>query len=207
MPLSIALYEAGAAHAHERGIILADTKFEFGRRAGRHDRPRRRSAHARLVAVLAGGRLRARSRAAELRQAVRARLGVGPGWDRTPSAPELPPEVVEGTRARYAEAYERITGEPFATWLEASRRDPSSGLQADSMRARVLIRPKKGILDPRSQAVERALPALGFEGVANVHVGRLIELDVEDGSQVPAMCERLLANPLIEDYEVIEVPT
>ena len=69
----------------------------------------------------------------------------------------------------------------------------------------MLIRPKKGILDPQGQAVERALPALGFEGVANVHVGRLIELDVMDGSQVPAMCERLLANPLIEDYEVIEV--
>ena len=75
------------------------------------------------------------------------------------------------------------------------------------MRVQVLIRPKKGILDPQGQAVERALPALGFEGVANVHVGRLIELDVEDGSQVPAMCERLLANPLIEDYEVIEVQT
>jgi phosphoribosylformylglycinamidine synthase len=73
------------------------------------------------------------------------------------------------------------------------------------MRARVLIRPKKGILDPQGQAVERALPALGFEGVSEVHVGRLVELDVEDGSQVPAMCERLLANPLIEDYEVIEV--
>ena len=73
------------------------------------------------------------------------------------------------------------------------------------MRARVLIRPKNGILDPQGQAVERALPALGFEGVSEVHVGRLVELDVEDGSQVPAMCERLLANPLIEDYEVIEV--
>jgi phosphoribosylformylglycinamidine synthase PurS subunit len=73
------------------------------------------------------------------------------------------------------------------------------------VRARVLIRPKAGILDPQGQAVERALPALGFEGVANVHVGRLIELDVEDASQVPQMCERLLANPLIEDYEVIQI--
>jgi phosphoribosylformylglycinamidine synthase len=66
----------------------------------------------------------------------------------------------------------------------------------------VLIRPKEGILDPQGQAVEQALPALGFEGVRNVHVGRLIELDVEDAEQLPAMCERLLANPLIEDYEV-----
>jgi phosphoribosylformylglycinamidine synthase PurS subunit len=76
---------------------------------------------------------------------------------------------------------------------------------AIAVRARVLIRPKAGILDPQGQAVERALPALGFEGVANVHVGRLIELDVEDASQVPQMCERLLANPLIEDYEVIQI--
>ncbi|NLT05747.1 MAG: phosphoribosylformylglycinamidine synthase subunit PurS [Solirubrobacterales bacterium] len=72
-------------------------------------------------------------------------------------------------------------------------------------RARVLIRPKEGILDPQGQAVERALPALGFDGVANVHVGRLVELDVDDVARVPEMCERLLANPLIEDYEVIEV--
>jgi phosphoribosylformylglycinamidine synthase subunit PurS len=67
---------------------------------------------------------------------------------------------------------------------------------------RVLIRPKEGILDPQGQAVEGALPALGFEGVRNVHVGRLIELDVDDAADVPEMCERLLANPLIEDYEV-----
>jgi phosphoribosylformylglycinamidine synthase subunit PurS len=72
------------------------------------------------------------------------------------------------------------------------------------MRARVLIRPKSGILDPQGQAVERALPALGFEGVSKVHVGRLVELDVDDPTQLPAMCERLLANPLIEDYEIIE---
>jgi phosphoribosylformylglycinamidine synthase PurS subunit len=70
------------------------------------------------------------------------------------------------------------------------------------LRARVLIRPKEGILDPQGQAVEQALPALGFEGVRNVHVGRLIELDVDDVDQLPAMCERLLANPLIEDYEI-----
>ena len=70
------------------------------------------------------------------------------------------------------------------------------------MRARVLIRPKAGILDPQGQAVERALPALGFDGVRNVHIGRLVELDVEDPGQLPAICEQLLANPLIEDYQI-----
>jgi phosphoribosylformylglycinamidine synthase PurS subunit len=74
------------------------------------------------------------------------------------------------------------------------------------MRARVLIRPKAGILDPQGIAVERALPALGFTGVANVHVGRLIELDVDDASQLDEMCRKLLANPLIEDYEIVVGP-
>ena len=71
------------------------------------------------------------------------------------------------------------------------------------MRARVLVRPKAGILDPQGQAVERALPALGFQGVRDVRVGRLIELEVNDPERLPEMCERLLANPLIEDYEVL----
>ncbi|HYI38151.1 MAG TPA: phosphoribosylformylglycinamidine synthase subunit PurS [Thermoleophilaceae bacterium] len=70
----------------------------------------------------------------------------------------------------------------------------------------VLIRPKEGILDPQGQAVERALPALGFDGVSDVRVGRLVELEVADASEVGAMCEKLLANPLIEDYEVIPAP-
>ena len=70
-------------------------------------------------------------------------------------------------------------------------------------RVRVLVRPKEGILDPQGIAVEQALPALGFGGVTNVHVGRLIELDVDDPAQVPAMCEQLLSNPLVEDYEIV----
>ena len=192
--LSIAIYELGAAHARERGIILADTKFEFGRRSDGtivlgdevHD--------ARLLALLAGRRLRARPRPAELRQAVRARLGGGLRMGQDAARPSAPrrrdrahPLALRGrVRAHHRRAVRRLAG-------------------ALGVRARVLIRPKSGILDPQGQAVERALPALGFEGVANVHVGRLIELDVEDASQVPQMCERLLANPLIEDYEVVEL--
>ena len=71
------------------------------------------------------------------------------------------------------------------------------------MRVRVLVRPKAGILDPQGQAVERALPALGFEGVSHVHVGRLVELDVTDPARVGEMCEQLLSNPLIEDYQIV----
>ena len=70
------------------------------------------------------------------------------------------------------------------------------------MKARVLIRPKAGILDPQGVAVEQALPALGFSGVTDVRVGRMVELEIDDASQVEALCEKLLANTLIEDYEV-----
>jgi phosphoribosylformylglycinamidine synthase PurS subunit len=69
-------------------------------------------------------------------------------------------------------------------------------------RARVLIRPKEGILDPQGKAVEQALPALGFEGIGKVHVGRMVELDAEDTERLPELCEKLLANPLIEDFEI-----
>ena len=66
----------------------------------------------------------------------------------------------------------------------------------------MLIRPKEGILDPQGKAVERALPALGFDGVSHVRVGRMVELEAEDGADLEALCEKLLANPLIEDYEI-----
>ena len=67
----------------------------------------------------------------------------------------------------------------------------------------MLIRPKQGIFYPQGKAVERALPALGFEGISNVRVGRLVELETDDPAQLDALCEKLLANPLIEDFEVV----
>jgi phosphoribosylformylglycinamidine synthase subunit PurS len=70
------------------------------------------------------------------------------------------------------------------------------------VKASVLIRPKEGILDPQGKAVERALPALGFEGVSHVRVGRLVELETDDPERLAELCEKLLANPLIEDFEV-----
>ena len=75
-------------------------------------------------------------------------------------------------------------------------------------KARVSVMLKPGIADPQGQTIERALPALGFEGVGGVRVGKRIELEVEasdpEGARalVLEMCERLLANPVIESYEV-----
>ncbi|MEX0621001.1 MAG: phosphoribosylformylglycinamidine synthase subunit PurS [Solirubrobacterales bacterium] len=67
---------------------------------------------------------------------------------------------------------------------------------------RVLIRPKEGILDAQGKAVESALPALGFEGIEHVRVGRIVELRADDDQRLDELCEKLLANPLIEDYEI-----
>jgi phosphoribosylformylglycinamidine synthase len=69
------------------------------------------------------------------------------------------------------------------------------------MKIRVLVRPKEGILDPQGEAVRSALPALGFDGVETVHIGRLIELEVQSDDEIDAMCQRLLSNPTIEEYE------
>ena len=74
--------------------------------------------------------------------------------------------------------------------------------------AKVSIVLKPGIADPQGQTIERALPARGYDGVKNVRVGKLIELEVEADdpdearTSVLEMCERLLANPVIEAYEV-----
>ncbi len=75
-------------------------------------------------------------------------------------------------------------------------------------RARVDITLKAGIADPQGQTIEKALPALGYSGVENVRVGKLIEMEVEADSvdeaerRVTEMCKRLLANPVIEAFEV-----
>lgn len=74
--------------------------------------------------------------------------------------------------------------------------------------AEVSVMLKDGIADPQGQTIERALPALGYDGVTQVRVGKQIHLDVEANdpddakTRVLEMCERLLANPVIESYEV-----
>jgi phosphoribosylformylglycinamidine synthase subunit PurS len=74
--------------------------------------------------------------------------------------------------------------------------------------ARVDVMLKEGIADPQGQTIERALPALGYDGVKNVRVGKVIEFEIEAADEKAAqtaaqeMCERLLANTVIESYEV-----
>ena len=116
--VSIELYKRAAQHARRRGIILADTKFEFGWDAN---------------GVLTLGDEVLTPDSSRFWPADTYEIGRGQpsfdkqfvrdwasstGWDKTPPAPAIPDEIVEQTRAKYVEAYERITGEPFEAWLE-----------------------------------------------------------------------------------------
>ncbi|MFM8884531.1 MAG: phosphoribosylaminoimidazolesuccinocarboxamide synthase [Solirubrobacterales bacterium] len=116
--VSIELYRFGAGHALANGVILADTKFEFGLDAG--------------GALVVGDEIltpdSSRYWPADSyrpggpqpsfdKQYVRD-WATASGWDKSAPAPAIPDDVVEGTRSRYVEAYERVTGEPFDAWLE-----------------------------------------------------------------------------------------
>jgi phosphoribosylformylglycinamidine synthase len=73
------------------------------------------------------------------------------------------------------------------------------------MKATVTVMLKQGVLDPQGEAVKSALGSMGFEGVGGVRQGKVIELDLADGTseaQVTEMCEKLLANTVIESYRV-----
>jgi len=73
------------------------------------------------------------------------------------------------------------------------------------MKARVHVMLKNGVLDPQGEAVRHALGAMGFEGVNGVRQGKVIELDLAEGSteaDVTSMCDKLLANTVIESYTV-----
>jgi phosphoribosylaminoimidazole-succinocarboxamide synthase len=114
---SIELYRFAADHAAERGVILADTKFEFGLdddgvlTVGDEVLTPDSSRY-----WPADGYEPGRSQPSFDKQYVRD-WASGTGWDKAPPAPALPDDVVDGTRSRYVEAYERITGEPFDAWL------------------------------------------------------------------------------------------
>jgi phosphoribosylformylglycinamidine synthase PurS subunit len=75
------------------------------------------------------------------------------------------------------------------------------------VKATVVVRLKPEVLDPQGDAVRRALGTLGFEGVRDVRVGRVIEIELEDGASasreaLAKMADAILANPVIEDYEI-----
>jgi phosphoribosylaminoimidazole-succinocarboxamide synthase len=116
--VSIAVYSAVAEHARARGVILADTKFEFGLDAD--------GALTLADEVCTPDSSRfwpadsyapGRGQPSFDKQYVRD-WASGTGWDKTPPAPAIPEDVVAATRERYVTAYERLAGEPFGAWLD-----------------------------------------------------------------------------------------
>jgi phosphoribosylaminoimidazole-succinocarboxamide synthase len=211
--LTLHLFARGARIAAERDIILADTKFEFGRRPDG-------------VIVLADEVLTPDSSrfwdAAQWspgsqipsfdKQYVRDWLAYDSGWDKnsdTP-APPLPRSVIQATRDRYLEAHARLTGRQFsptkahspASLLHeaATRRQPTSRFIVDVM-------PKAEILDPQGKAIGGALSRLGYAGYS-VRQGKRFEIETTRGAgddvraEVEAFAESLLANTVIEDFTV-----
>ncbi|HVW16683.1 MAG TPA: phosphoribosylaminoimidazolesuccinocarboxamide synthase [Solirubrobacteraceae bacterium] len=126
--VSVALYAFAVEHALARGVILADTKFEFGLdgagvlTVGDEVLTPDSSRFWPADGYAPGG-----PQPSFDKQYVRD-WAAGTGWDKAPPAPEVPAEVVEGTRARYVEAYERITGESFSAWLERTA-PPATGAE------------------------------------------------------------------------------
>ena len=197
--VSIQLYETAAEYALERGIIIADTKFEFGEdetgalvlgdEALTPDSSRFWPADE----YATGG-----SPPSYDKQYVRDWLETL-DWDKTPPGPEIPEDVVAGTRARYVEAYERLTGGSFDAYLA------SAG--GSRVRVTVTVRPREGILDPQGEALRRSLAGLGYD-VTDVRAGKVFDLELEAADEADALriadeiSERVLSNPLIEDYRV-----
>ncbi len=122
------------------------------------------------------------------------------GWDKTYPGPELPAEVVEGTRARYIEAFERLTGIAFDDYLADPR---SCSREGDRARPAEAGHPRPAGAGGREQP---AAPRLRRRGDAGRPARRARAVDDrrrgEARAQVERMCEQLLANPLIESYEI-----
>ena len=199
--VSIALYERAAAAALERGIILADTKFEFGI-----------DADGALVVgdeVLTPDSSRfwpadsyapGSSPPSFDKQFVRDWLET-PDWDKTPPGPELPDEVRDGTAARYREAYERLAGRPFASYLEemgvsareGDRARAAQGRASSTRRARPSARRSRRSATPRARCARAGVRRRARRRATRPRPSAI-------GREA---ADRVLANGLIEGYEVV----
>ena len=205
--LTLAIYRRAEEVARERGIILADTKVEFGRRADG-------------TVVLADEVLTPDSSrfwdAASWQPGVRLDsfdkqylrnwLALDSGWDKASDTPPpaLPDHVVTATRERYLDAYQRLVGEPFGPMPSSAVADARISPMATVV---VDVMPKPEILDPQGKAVTGALARLGYDGLT-VRQGKRFEVTVEGEvtdevlAQISDAAEKLLANTVIEQFTV-----
>ena len=238
--LTLRLYIRAERIARERGLLLVDTKFEFGRRAdgtivlGDEVLTPDSSRYWDVEAYEPGTPMDSFDK-----QYLRDWVTRDSGWDVDSGAPapELPDDVVAGTRERYVETYRRLTGEEFVpasrpqdvepeaaevahdladaeatdTPLVAQAADTDAAeeqaVEQPTAMVVVDVMPKPEILDPQGKAVTGALKRLGYEGLS-VRQGKRFEIEVfgeltdERLDQIVKAAETLLANTVIEEYEV-----
>ena len=117
-------------------------------------------------------------------------------WDRTPPPPRVPEEIVHETSSRYVAAYERVTGHSLRRMVRFFSVNYSVVVD---------VTLREGIADPEGATIERALPALGFNGVSDVKAGKSFRMTIDAVTETDALeratalAERLLSNPVIED--------
>ena len=197
---ALELYRYVSEHAAARGILIADTKFEFGLdgdgdlmladEAFTPDSSRFWPAD-----EFAPGGPQPSFDKQFVRDYCEA-LGLGQDAAR--------PGAAGRRRRRHSRALRRGVRATDRDRVRRLSRRPSGG---DAVRATVLVRPKTGILDPQGDAVRESLRHLGF-AVGDARIGRVVDLEVDDGdpaavrAEVERMCAQLLANPLIESYEI-----
>ncbi|MGH7882580.1 MAG: phosphoribosylaminoimidazolesuccinocarboxamide synthase [Candidatus Dormibacteraceae bacterium] len=193
--LSLRLYEFGAEAALARGLILADTKFEFGIIDGEvvlidevltPDSSRYWEAEKYQVGS---------TPESYDKQPIRDWLAESE-WDKNSPPPAMPEEVAEAARLRYLTAYRRLTGDTPPVGAESLQR----------FQAQITVLPRPTVNDPQGLSVQRGIHSLGFQEVGNVRVGKHIQMDLEAQSEAMAaarvekLCKALLANQVIEDF-------
>jgi phosphoribosylaminoimidazole-succinocarboxamide synthase len=213
--LTLALFARGSRIAAERGIILADTKFEFGRR------PNGDIVLADEVLTPDSSRFWDAAQyqpGAQIpsfdKQYVRDWLAYDSGWDRSSDqpAPPLPRMVVQATRDRYLEAYTRLTGRGFSPSKSTALVAQPVPLAPARPQSRFVVdvMPKPEILDPQGKAITGALARMGHQGFSvrqgkRFEIESLAEASDELLAQVNSFAEALLANTVIENFTVTAV--
>ena len=211
---ALALFAKGVEVAQKRGLILVDTKYEFGKdEHGNillmdeiHTPDSSRYWYSRTY----DDRMKQGGDPDTLDKEYVRRYLISVGYKGEGEPPTLPDEIRLEAAARYAQTYELLTGHEFAPVLgnPMARLRKNLGLEGDRCKAKIFITPRVGILDPQGDAVSQALHGLGFAETKGVRLGKYIELTLEEKDKTRAlarateMCQKLLANPIIEDFHI-----
>lgn len=212
---ALALFARGTEIAQKRGLILVDTKYEFGKdEQGQiyvmdeiHTPDSSRYWYIRTYE----DRMKQQADPDALDKEFIRRYLVSVGYRGDGPPPPLPDDIRIEAANRYAQTFELLTGREFVPEPgdPATRIRKNLGEKAGLLRtARILITPRKGVLDPQGETVLSSLHSLGFTEVKNLRIGKYLEISLEGSMHANAkerlkeMCEKLLANPIVEDFQI-----